>query len=148
MASLLLVRIQLTYTNRCMRFLEWIVDQATTTTLSSPIPNIVETTILPSPISNVEIANEGCQIGALELLEDLQSFVGVCQDDCVLGENSIDPLQVRVENEQWTLGSEGLGLDCQMTPSQSQSFPFTCKYELHTPNYSTFFDIFCNANRS
>jgi hypothetical protein len=55
-----------------MRFLEWIVDQATTTTLSSPIPNIVETTILPSPISNVEIANEGCQIGALELLEDLQ----------------------------------------------------------------------------
>lgn len=72
MASLLLVRIQLTYTNRCMRLLEWIVDQATTTALSSPIPNIVETTILPSPISNVEIANEGCQIGALELLEDLQ----------------------------------------------------------------------------
>jgi hypothetical protein len=40
--------------------------------LSSPIPNIVETTILPSPISDVEIANEGFQIGALELLEDLQ----------------------------------------------------------------------------
>jgi hypothetical protein len=55
-----------------MTLLEWIVDQATTTTLSSPIPNIVETTILPSPISNVEIANEGCQIGALELLEDVQ----------------------------------------------------------------------------
>ncbi len=72
MASLLLVRIQLTYTNRCMRLLEWIGDQATTTTLSSPIPNIVETTIFPSPISNVEIANEGCQIGALELLEDVQ----------------------------------------------------------------------------
>ncbi|CAK9876219.1 unnamed protein product [Sphagnum jensenii] len=47
------------------------LDQATTTTLSSPIPNIVETTILPSPISNVEIANEGCQIGGLELLEDI-----------------------------------------------------------------------------
>ncbi|KAH8961592.1 hypothetical protein BDL97_05G056900 [Sphagnum fallax] len=106
------------------------LDQATTTTLSSPIPNIVETTILPSPISNVEIANEGCQIGALELLEDLQ-------DDCVLGENSIDPLQVRVENEQWTLGSEGLGLDCQMTPSQSQSFPFTCFSPLSIPiNYA------------
>jgi hypothetical protein len=45
-------------------------------------------------------------------------------------------------------GSEGLGLDCQMTPSQSQSCPFTCKYELHTPNYSTFFDIFCNSDRS
>ncbi len=72
MASLLLVRIQLTYTNRCMRLLEWIGDQATTTTLSSPIPNIVETTIFPSPISNVEIANEGCQIGALELLENVQ----------------------------------------------------------------------------
>jgi hypothetical protein len=72
MPGLLLVRIQLTYTNHCMTLLEWIVDQATTTTLSSPIPNIVETTILPSPISNVEIANEGCQIGALELLEDLQ----------------------------------------------------------------------------
>jgi hypothetical protein len=55
-----------------MRLLEWIGDQATTTTLSSPIPNIVETTIFPSPISNVEIANEGCQIGALELLEDVQ----------------------------------------------------------------------------
>jgi hypothetical protein len=55
-----------------MRLLEWIGDQATTTTLSSPIPNIVETTILPSPISNVEIANEEFQIGTLELLEDLQ----------------------------------------------------------------------------
>jgi hypothetical protein len=54
-----------------MTLLEWIVDQATTT-LSSPIPNIVETTILPSPISNVEIAKEEFQIGALELLEDLQ----------------------------------------------------------------------------
>ncbi len=72
MASLLLFRIQLAYTNHCMRLLEWIVDQATTTTLFSPIPTIVETTILPSPISNVEIANEGFQIGALELLEDLQ----------------------------------------------------------------------------
>jgi hypothetical protein len=72
MASLLLVRIQLTCTNHSMRLLEWIVDQAATTTLSSPIPNIVETTILPSPISDVEIANEGFQIGALELLEDLQ----------------------------------------------------------------------------
>jgi hypothetical protein len=55
-----------------MTLLEWIVDQATTTTLSSPIPNIVETTILPSPISNVEIANGEFQIGALKLLEDLQ----------------------------------------------------------------------------
>ncbi|KAH8961597.1 hypothetical protein BDL97_05G057200 [Sphagnum fallax] len=75
------------------------LDQATTTTLSSPIPNIVETTILPSPISNVEIANEGCQIGALELLEDLQ-------DDCILGENSIDPLQVRVETSTGPLESK------------------------------------------
>jgi hypothetical protein len=64
--------------------------------------------------------------------------VGVCQDDCVLGENSIDPLQVRVENEQWTLGSKGLGLDCQMTPSQSQSFPFTCFSPLSIPiNYAS-----------
>ncbi len=68
--------------------------------------------------------------------------MGVCQDDCILGENSIDPLQVSVANKQWTLGIEGLGLDCEMTPSQSQSFPFTCKYELHTPNYSTFFYFF------
>ncbi len=83
MASLLLVRIQLTYTNHCMRLLEWIVDQATTTTLSSPIPNIVETTILPSPISNVEIANEGFQIGALELLEDLQVGINLTQSNFV-----------------------------------------------------------------
>jgi hypothetical protein len=61
--------------------------------------------------------------------------------------NSIMPL-MHLMTKQWTPGSEGLCLDCQMTPSQSQSCAFTCKYELPKPNYSTFFDIFCNSNRS
>jgi hypothetical protein len=84
MASLLLVRIQLTCTNHSMRLLEWIVDQAATTTLSSPIPNIVETTILPSPISDVEIANEGFQIGADHSARGSMKNAANCVQTCEL----------------------------------------------------------------
>jgi hypothetical protein len=41
------------------------VEQATTIVLSTPIPTIVETSLIPSPPFDVEIANEGFQIGDL-----------------------------------------------------------------------------------
>ncbi len=45
--------------------LEWVVDQPPTRILSSLAPTIVEATLLPSQVTNVEIPNEEFEVGAM-----------------------------------------------------------------------------------
>jgi hypothetical protein len=52
--------------------LEWAVDQPPTGILSSLTPNIVEATLLPSQVTNVEIPNEEFEVGAINLLDPFQ----------------------------------------------------------------------------
>jgi len=59
--------------------LEWVVDQLPRRILSSLAPTIVEATILPSQITNVEIADEEFEVGAINFLDILQ--VCTCQID-------------------------------------------------------------------
>jgi hypothetical protein len=119
-----------------MMLLEWAVDQPPTRILSSLAPTIVEATLLPSQVMNVEIPNEEFEVGAINLLDALQ-------DDYILGEVSANHVEMSIEKVQPTSISKGLdtqliseGLDCEMTSiSQSQPFPFNCKLKLHAPNY-------------
>jgi len=62
MVSWCVIKFQSMYTNHAI---EQIVEQVTTIVLSTPIPTIVETSLIPSPHFNVEIANEGFQTGDL-----------------------------------------------------------------------------------
>ncbi len=55
-----------------MMLLEWAVDQPPTRVLSSLAPTIVEATLLPSQVTNVEIPNEEFEIGAIDFLNVLQ----------------------------------------------------------------------------
>jgi hypothetical protein len=121
-----------------MMLLEWAVDQPPTRILSSLTPNIVEATLLPSQVTNVEIPNEEFEVGAINLLDPLQ-------DDYILGEVSANHMEMNIEEVQPTSISKRLdtqpiseGLDCETTTmllasiSQSQPFPFNCKLKLCT----------------
>jgi hypothetical protein len=48
------------------------VDQPPTRVLSSPAPTIVEATLLPSQVTNIEIPNEEFEIRAIDFLNVLQ----------------------------------------------------------------------------
>jgi len=52
--------------------LEWGMDQLPTRILSSLAPIIVETTLLLSQVTNVEIPNEEFEVSAINLLNALQ----------------------------------------------------------------------------
>jgi hypothetical protein len=55
-----------------MMLLEWGMDQLPTRILSSLAPIIVETTLLPPQVTNVEIPNEEFEVSAINLLNALQ----------------------------------------------------------------------------
>jgi len=55
-----------------MMLLEWVVDQLLARILSYLAPTIVEATLLPSQVTNVEIADEEFEVGVINFLDTLQ----------------------------------------------------------------------------